>query len=109
LLYTFTGVASGTISGTSFTSAPFTVSFTENTTSITSPASGYYEYSGISGSFNEGAFTATLTATTLEVNGNASTGVGNFEDVFLFNSDFLRERLFAIASGPPRPANRRCR
>jgi len=88
LVYTFTGVGSGTISGTPFTSAPFTVSYTLNTTSITSPASGYYEYSAISGSFTEGANNLTLTATTIEVNGNASTGVGNFEDVFLFNSDF---------------------
>jgi len=67
---------------------PFAISYTENTTSITNPAGGYYEYSGISGNFSEGAFTATLTANTLEVNGNASTGIGNFEDVFLFNSDF---------------------
>jgi len=88
LIYTFSGVGSGTISGTPFTSASFTVSYALNTTSITNPAGGYYEYSGVSGSFTEGAFTATLLSTTIEVNGNASTGVGNFEDVFLFNSDF---------------------
>jgi hypothetical protein len=88
LVYTFTGVGSGTISGTPFTSASFTVSFTENTTSIFNLAPGYNEYSGISGSFTEGANNLTLTGATIEVNGNASTGVGNFEDVFLFNGDF---------------------
>jgi hypothetical protein len=88
LVYTFTGVGSGTISGTPFTNAAFTVSFNENTTSITNPDIGYYEYSGISGSFTEGSYSANLTADTLEVNGNANTGMGNYEDVFLFNSDF---------------------
>ena len=88
LLYTLTGVGSGTISGTPFTDTPFTISYTEDTTSITHPDTGYSEYSGISGNFSEGSFAATITATTIEVNGNASTGVGNFEDVFLFNSDF---------------------
>ena len=93
LIYTFTGVGSGTVTnalGTStpFTSASFTVTFNQDTASITSPASGYYEYSGISGNFTEGANNLIFTATTIEVNGNASTGVGNFEDVFLFNSDF---------------------
>jgi hypothetical protein len=88
LVYTLTGVGSGTISGTPFTSAAFVISFTENTASITNPAMGYYEYSGISGSFTEGSYSTNLTADTLEVNGNASTGMGNYEDVFLFNSDF---------------------
>lgn len=89
--YTFTGVGSGTISGntnTTFTDADFSVSFTENTTAITSPDTGYYGYSGINGTFTEGSYTTTFTDDTIEVNGNPSTGVGNYESVFLFNSDF---------------------
>ena len=88
LIYTFTGVGSGTISGTPFTGATFTASFTEDTGMITSPDTGYYKYGGISGNFVEGSNNLTLTGTTIEVNGNSNTGMGNFEDVFLFNSDF---------------------
>src|SRR5665213_2246022 len=44
--------------------------------------------SGISGSFAEGGYATTLTGAHLEVNGNASTGVGNYEDVFLFDSGY---------------------
>ncbi|HEY1756022.1 MAG TPA: PEP-CTERM sorting domain-containing protein [Bryobacteraceae bacterium] len=87
LYYTLTGVGTGTITG-SPVSGMFTITYTEDTASITSPDVGYYEYSGISGTFSEGAYTATLTDTTLEVNGNPSTGMGNYEDVFLFNSDY---------------------
>ena len=88
LVYTFSGVGSGTIGGTPFTNASFTTTFTLNTTALTSPAGGYSEYSGVSGNFSEGAVNTTLTGATIEVNGNANTGVGNFEDIFLFNSDF---------------------
>jgi hypothetical protein len=92
LVYTFTGVGSGTIAGTAFTNQSFTISFTENTTSITSPAGGYYQYggpgNGISVSFTEGANALTLTGVTLEVNANPFIVSGAYEDVYLFNSDF---------------------
>jgi hypothetical protein len=88
--YTFSGVGSGTISGntnTTFSDADFTVSFTENTSAITSPDTGYYEYAGIDGTFTEGSYTTTFTDDTIEVNGNPNTGMGSYETVFLFASD----------------------
>ncbi len=89
LNYTFTGVGTGTISGNpGFTDAAFTVALTLNTTNITSPDVGYYEYSNVVGDFSLGAFHEVLTGLTIEVNGNPNTGLGNFEDVFLFNSTF---------------------
>jgi hypothetical protein len=90
LTYTFSGVGSGTIAGntnTTFTDASFTATFTENTANITNfgVGSGYFLYTGISGTFTEGSYTTTITGVSVEVNANPSAG-GNFESVDLFNT-----------------------
>jgi hypothetical protein len=91
LNYTFSGVGSGTIAGNTnatFTNAPFTVTFAENTASI-GGSGGYYLYNPAGdGTFTEGSYTSDITNGIIEVNGNANTGAGSYETVFLFNSDF---------------------
>jgi hypothetical protein len=89
--YTLSGVATGTIAGNTnanFTGATFSVTFVENTSSIVPLGPGYNIYEGISGTFTEGSYSTTITGADLEVNGNANTGSGSYETVFLFNSDF---------------------
>jgi hypothetical protein len=91
LIYTFAGVASGTIitsgkSSTSFTSAAFTVSFTENTANITG-GGGFFLYNPAPGGvFTEGSYSATFTNAIIETNGNPDSGMGAFETANLFNS-----------------------
>jgi hypothetical protein len=91
LIYTFSGTASGTISGNTnatFTNQAFTATFTENTSAITGSA-GFFLYNPASaGSFSEGSYTTTLTNAIIETNGNANTGVGSYETANLFNSSF---------------------
>jgi hypothetical protein len=89
--YTFSGVGSGTIAGNTnatFTDTAFTVTFVENTASI-GGSEGYclYDPAG-DGAFTEGSYTSDITNGIIEVNGNANTGAGSYETVFLFNSDF---------------------
>jgi hypothetical protein len=94
--YTFTGVGSGTVTGntnTSFSDQAFTISFVEDTSTLynssnSSLGAGYYAYAFIDGTFTEGSYSTTFTSDILEVNGNASTGMGAYETVDLFNSDF---------------------
>ena len=91
LIYTFTGVGSGSISGTTnatFTDATFTIRYTEDPTTVVQYAPGYYKLSPISGTFTQGTHTETFTNDFLAVNSNPDTGFGNFETVFLFNGDF---------------------
>ncbi len=88
--YTFSGTGSGTIAGNTnatFTDAAFTVSFAEDTSTITG-SGGYSLYEGVSGTFTEGSYTTTLTDVTIEVNGNGDTGSGAYETLYLFSSDF---------------------
>lgn len=89
--YTFSGVGSGSIDSTAFTGQAFSFSFVENTSALSPLGPGYYEYTPISGTFTEGSYSATVTNAILEVNGNASTGMGSYETVFLFNSTLLED------------------
>lgn len=89
LIYTFSGTASGTISGNTnatFTNASFSVSFTENTSDITG-GGGFFLYNpATGGAFTEGAYSTTFTNAIIETNGNGDTGSGAFETANLFNS-----------------------
>lgn len=92
LIYTFTGVATGTITSgktvTDFTSAAFTVTFTEDTANITG-GGGFFLYNPAgSGQFTEGSYSATFTNAIIETNGNPNSGMGAFETANLFNSTF---------------------
>jgi PEP-CTERM motif len=92
LIYTFAGVATGTITSgktiTDFTSAAFTVTFTENTANITG-SGGFFLYNPAPGGvFTEGSYSATFTNAIIETNGNGNTGTGFFETANLFNSSF---------------------
>ncbi len=89
--YTFSGVGSGTIAGTTnatFTDSSFTVSYSEDPSTVLPLGTGYYILEGISGSFTEGSYSTTFTNDYLEVNGNPNTGSGAYETVVLFNGDF---------------------
>ena len=96
LVYTFSGVASGSITGPTAVSSPsfsnqtFSISFTEPTTAVTGSA-GYYLLSAISGTFSEGSQSETLTDAYLEVNGNPNTGAGVYESINLFNGTFATD------------------
>jgi PEP-CTERM motif len=91
LVYTFTGVASGTIttgknSPISFTNAAFSVVFTEDTSNITG-GGGFFSYSPAPGGvFTEGSYSNTFTNAVIETNGNPSSGMGAFETANLFNT-----------------------
>jgi PEP-CTERM motif len=90
LIYTFTGVATGTITSgktsTDFTSAAFTYTFTGNTTNITG-GGGFFLYNPASGGvFTEGSYSATFTNAIIETNGNPFSGIGAFETANLFNN-----------------------
>jgi hypothetical protein len=93
LNYTFSGVASGTITTasntvTTFTATAFSATFVEDTANITG-GGGFLLYNPAGdGTFSEGSYTATFNNAIIEVNGNGDTGSGSFETVFLFNSDF---------------------
>jgi hypothetical protein len=89
--YTFTGVASGTITGTTnatFSDVAFSATFVEDTSAIIDLGSGYFEYNPVSGTFNEGAYTTTITGAVIEINGNPDTGSGAYETANLFNSTY---------------------
>jgi hypothetical protein len=89
--YTFSGVGSGTIVGTtntSFTGAAFSATYVEDTSSVVPLGTGYYILEGISGTFTEGSYSTTFTNDYLEVNGNPNTGSGAYETAVLFNGDF---------------------
>ena len=92
LIYTFTGVASGTItsgkSTSTFTDAAFSVVFTENTSNITG-GGGFFLYNPApGGAFTEGSYSGTFTNAIIETNGNGNTGSGAFETANLFNTTF---------------------
>ncbi len=87
--YTFTGVGTGTVTGnTNTTFTDFTVTFSLDTSDIVVPDTGYTRYNDVSGTFTEGSYTTTFVDATIVANGNPDTGMGAFETVFLFNSDF---------------------
>lgn len=96
LVYTFSGVASGSIVGpmaltsSSFSNQNFSISFLEDTTGVTG-SDGYYLLSGISGTFSEGSESANITDAYLEVNGNPNTGSGVYESINLFNNTFATD------------------
>jgi hypothetical protein len=88
----FTGQGSGTVTvgstTTTFTDQDFSVTFVEDTTTV-SQAGGYdYDNPAGDGTFTEGAYTATINNANVAVNGNGNTGFGSYYTVFLFNSDF---------------------
>ncbi len=91
LVYTFTGVASGTITAgkniTNFTDQAFTFAFTGDTTNITG-GGGFFEYNPAAGQFTVGSFSAIFTNAVIETNGNPNTGMGAFETANLFNQAF---------------------
>jgi hypothetical protein len=87
----FTGEGSGTITSggvtTNFTDQDFSVTFVEDTTTV-SNAGGYATYFPAGdGAFTEGSYNATINNANIEVNGNGNTGVGSYYTVFLFNGD----------------------
>lgn len=88
--YTLSGVASGTIAGTTnatFTNASFSVNLTGDPSTLVG-GGGFFLYQGVSATFTEGAYSTTLTDISLEVNGNGNTGSGAYETLYLFNSTF---------------------
>jgi hypothetical protein len=91
LNYTFSGVGSGAITGntnTTFTNANFSINFTEDPADVVGNGTpGYYLLEDITGTLTEGAYSATVTGATIEVNANGSQG-GNFSDVFLFDTSY---------------------
>jgi hypothetical protein len=87
--YTFTGVGSGTVAGTTnatFTDAAFTISYSEDPSTVVNLGGGYYYIPLATGTFTEGSYSTTFTNDDIEVNGNPNTGSGNYETVVLFNS-----------------------
>ena len=96
LIYTFSGVASGSIVGptalssSTFSNQNFSISFLEDPTTVTGSA-GYYLLGSISGTFTEGSTSDTLQGAYLEVNGNPNTGSGVYESINLFNSTFATD------------------
>lgn len=96
LTYTFSGVASGSIVGptalssSTFSNQNFSISFTEDPSTVTGSA-GYYLLSSISGTFTEGSTSDTLQGAYVEVNGNPNTGSGVYESINLFNSTFATD------------------
>jgi hypothetical protein len=96
LTYTFSGVASGAVVGptalssSTFSNQNFSISFTEDPTTVTGSA-GYYLLSSISGAFTEGSTSETLTDAYIEVNGNPDTGSGIYESINLFNATFATD------------------
>jgi PEP-CTERM motif len=96
LTYTFSGVASGAVVGptalssSAFSNQNFSISFTEDPTTVTGSA-GYYLLSSISGAFTEGSTSETLTDAYIEVNGNPDTGSGIYESINLFNATFATD------------------
>lgn len=84
--YTFTGVASGTITGTTnstFSSTSFTLTSVANTDQVADAGGGYYDLYGVTGTFTEGAYTATLADVNIVVNDNSG-----FENVNFYNAAF---------------------
>jgi hypothetical protein len=101
LTYTFAGVGSGTIAGATnaaFSDAAFNVTFSLDTGTIVVPDVGFTRYNNVSGIFTEDSYTTTFTNTTIVANGNGDTGMGSFETIFLFNSDFGSD--IGISSDP---------
>ena len=96
LTYTFSGVASGAVVGptasssSTFSNQDFSISFSEDPTTVTGSA-GYYLLSSISGAFTEGSTSETLTDAYIEVNGNPNTGSGVYESINLFNGTFATD------------------
>src|ERR1700685_2227344 len=81
--YTFSGIASGSLGGTTFTDAAFTATFTGNTNSIDTSNPPFYVFRNISGTFEEGGgATVTLTA---NVESNASAANIDFYDAAFTN------------------------
>jgi hypothetical protein len=92
LVYTFTGVATGTITSgknsSTFTDAAFSVVFTEDTSNITG-GGGFFSYNPAPGGvFMEGSYSNTFTNAVIETNGNPNSGMGAFETANLFNTAF---------------------
>ncbi len=84
--YTFSGTASGTITGTTnanFTDATFTLSFSADPASVDATGAPYYRLSNLSGTFTEGSYVETVTDVTIVVNAGAG-----YQNVNFFNSLF---------------------
>jgi hypothetical protein len=82
--YTFTGIGSGTIDGVSFSDQTFSFVVNSTTSLIDSSAAPYYYLRNVGGTFTEGSFSATLTATNTIV-GSADTSTP-YTAINIFNS-----------------------
>jgi hypothetical protein len=77
--YVFSGMADGTVDGTLYTNALFTLTFNENTSAINDHGNGIYSYDGVNAFLSAGQ-TFMLTNVTLVVNGNAGQQSVGFYD-----------------------------
>jgi len=77
--YVFSGMADGTVNGTLYTNALFTLTFNEDTSAINNHGNGIYSYDGVNAFLSAGQ-TFMLTDVTLVVNGNAGQQSVGFYD-----------------------------
>jgi len=77
--YVFSGMADGTVNGTLYTNALFTLTFNEDTSAINDHGNGIYSYDGVNAFLSVGQ-TFMLTNVTLLVNGNAGQQSVGFYD-----------------------------
>ena len=77
--YVFSGMADGTVNGTLYTNALFTLTFNEDTSAINDHGNGIYSYDNVDAFLSAGQ-TFMLTDVTLVVNGNAGQQSVGFYD-----------------------------
>lgn len=77
--YVFTGMADGTVNGSMYTNALFTLTFNEDTSAIDDHGNGIYSYDNVDAFLSAGQ-TFMLTGVTLVVNGNAGQQSVGFYD-----------------------------
>src|SRR6185437_15026880 len=77
--YVFSGMADGTVNGTLYTNALFTLTFNEDTSAINDHGNGIYSYDNVDAFLSAGQ-TFTLTGVTVVVNGNPGQQSVGFYD-----------------------------
>ncbi len=92
LIYTFTGMASGTITSVRApppSRMPLFLWFSRRILRRYTGSGGFFLYNPApGGAFTEGSYSGTFTNAIIETNGNGNTGMGAYETANLFNTTF---------------------
>lgn len=81
--YAFTGIGSGVVNGNAVGPTNFTISLTEDPSTINNLGGGYYRYDNVDATLSSGSTTLVLTNVFLETNGNAG-----YQNIDLYDSVF---------------------